>query len=155
MEEEVALATRRRGPGLALAGTGLVCGLAYTAEALRYPVGSVQAPGPGLFPVAVGALLVGTSAVAALAAWHRPSAPPEALGPFAWRIPALLGVLAGCGWLLGTAGFVVAATLLAAVVLALERQRPAWAVLLAAVAISGATAFAFRLLGVPLPGVPL
>lgn len=58
----------------ALLGTSIataVLAVAYLGEAMRYPRGTMAQPGPGLFPLAVGALLLLASLATGLEAWPR------------------------------------------------------------------------------------
>lgn len=141
----------RAATSLALPLSGLVLGVAYLLGALALPRGSVTAPGAGLFPLAVGLIIVVSSAVALVTEWRRPTAAPDPPGDAFRRVPALLGALVVFALLLKPAGFILAAAVLSALVLAVLGRRPWLAVGGLALAISVATALVFRLLGVPLP----
>jgi hypothetical protein len=152
--EEVARPSSRR-RALVVPAAGLLLGGAYTLGALQYPAGSLEAPATGLFPLLVGVLLVASSLIALITEWRNPSVESEPVGPSAWRVPALVLVLLAASYLLQVAGFLATGAVLCALVLAIAGRRRVWSVIVIACAISGATALGFRLLGVPLPGVPL
>jgi putative tricarboxylic transport membrane protein len=137
--------------GLALG----VFGLAVAGASLRYPLGTLRAPGPALFPLGLALIL------AALGAWTatagRASPPLGALGWAEWRhAAAILGACAGAALLLEPLGYrvTVAADL---VVLLRGVERRGWA-LTAAVALGLALGSFYlfdTLLRVPLPRGPL
>ncbi|MBI3969482.1 MAG: tripartite tricarboxylate transporter TctB family protein [Chloroflexi bacterium] len=81
---------------LAVTLVGVVLGAAYTAEALRYRWGSLANPGPGLFPVLVGVLVMLGAVGVALETFTDPpvgdAAWPQGVGR--WRLLAIVAVAA-------------------------------------------------------------
>ena len=134
-------------PGL----IGLVFGLLYSLGAAGYTVGTLSTPGPGLYPVFVGAVIIVSSLVYLLGEWRHPSAPAEALGEAFWRAPATIVALSVAIYLFKPAGYVIATTVLCAAMLAILGRRPLWLAGAAALATSLTTYFLFQFLGVPLP----
>ena len=131
--------------------TGVVIGVLYTLGATSYKVGTLSSPGPGLFPLIVGIVIMMTSAVYLVTECLRPSAPPEGRGHAFRRVPTIgLGILAYIV-LLKPAGFCIAATVLCGVLLWILGRRPWWLVFAIALAASAACYYLFNLLGVPLP----
>ncbi len=151
------------GPAV-FSGVILVVGLVYGGMALRMPRGSLAYPGPGLFPVAVGALLVATSLgclVQELRAWRSsrraaPAPPAAAPAPAPERdlgkTAALTGLLAAYVLLLKPLGFPLAICLFVAAAIRTFGYRR-WAVTLAvALLVTAASHVAFvHWLKVPLP----
>lgn len=135
--------------------TGVALGLAYLAEALRYPWGTAARPGPGLYPVLVGILLALSSLGVSLegrrhredrgdVSWPRGSA--------RWRVLAALGASLGYVTLLPYVGHPVAGALAIAIVLRTMGMRPWWLVGSAAVGMALGAYYLFGvLLGVRLP----
>lgn len=136
---------------LALPLAGVILGVAYSIGAMRYAVGSLVSPGPGLFPLLAGLTMTLASLIALIAQSHVPAVAPAGLGESFRRVPMLVAVLVGYALVLKPAGFLAASTGLAALVLVILGRRRAWSV----VAISGTLSvggyLTFRLLGVPLP----
>ncbi|MHB1132689.1 MAG: tripartite tricarboxylate transporter TctB family protein [Chloroflexota bacterium] len=130
---------------------GVVGGILYTIAARELNVGTLAKPGPGLFPLFVSVVVTVPSAICLVTEYLRPSKPPEGLGPFFWRVPALaLGLLLYI-FLLKPAGFVVAAALLCATQLWAFGRRPWWVVGLLALAASLCCYLIFLQLNVPMP----
>lgn len=136
--------------GLALA----IFAVVVAAASLRYPLGTLRAPGPAFFPFGLALILAAFGAWTAAAG--RASPPLPALGWAEWRhAAAILGASAGAALLLERLGYrlTVAAVL---VVLLRGVERRSWA-LTAAVAL-GLAAGSFylfdTLLRVPLPRGP-
>ena len=132
-----------------------VGGLVYTAGALRYQVGTPATPGPGLFPVSVGVLLLVASGFSLLAEYARPSPPPEALGPDWWRVPAICAAIWAFAALLKPAGYLTASAVLCGALVAILGRRPWWGVVGIGLATAAVSYYFFSLLGVPLPAGPL
>jgi hypothetical protein len=89
--------------------TGLLY-VAFGAAALwiarDYPIGSAGRMGPGYFPMALSALLIGLGAFIFIKGLTREGAP---LGQFAWRGAFLvIGATVAFGYLLERAGVIVA-----------------------------------------------
>lgn len=133
------------------AALGLAFGLIYTYGATSYHIGTPGSPGPGTFPLAVGLLMVVTSAWCLVAEYWRPSAPPEGLGANAWRVPVISVGLVTYMLLLKPAGFLLAAAALCAVLLLTLGRRPWWVAVGSALVAGGAAYYLFGALGVPLP----
>lgn len=142
----------------ALLGTSiaaLLLAVAYLAEATRYPRGTMAQPGPGLFPLAVGALLL----IAALATglevrfrrtWEDMDWPRRS---DALRALAVLAASLGYVILLPRLGHPVAATLVTLAVLQMMQLR-GWALKLGLSLVIGLGSYYLFavMLGVPLPG---
>jgi putative tricarboxylic transport membrane protein len=136
---------------LALPLAGVLLGLAYSTGALRYPVGSLVAPGPGLFPLLTGVTMTLAGVTALILACRGPSVTTPRLGESFGRVPLLLATLVAYALVLKPAGFLAASTTLTALLLVVLGRRQAWRVAALAVALSVGCYLAFRLLGVPLP----
>jgi putative tricarboxylic transport membrane protein len=136
---------------LALPLAGVLLGVAYSLGAMRYSVGSLIAPGPGLFPLLAGVTMTLASGIALIVEFRRPSLPPPQLGESFRRVPWLLAALVAYALLLKPAGFVAASTALVALVLVVLGRRQVWSVAVLALALSAGCYLTFRLLGVPLP----
>ena len=116
--------------------------------ALRSPEG---APGPGLLPTAMGVLIIAMAAISFI----RPEVGRVEL-PYFRRIAIILASLVGYAILLEPAGYVVATALLLAFLLLAFADRRRWWQPVAALAVSFASYYVFRiLLSVPLPPDPL
>lgn len=141
----------------ALLGTLIVAMLlavAYLAEAMRYPRGTMAQPGPGLFPLAVGALMLIAALGTGLEArsrktWEEMDWPR---GSDALRVLGVLAVSLGYVLLLPRLGHPVAATLVTLVVLQMMQFR-GWVVRLTLSLVIGLGSYYLFavLLGVPLP----
>lgn len=140
------------------AGGLAVLAIAYLAANRAYPLDTLATPGPGVFPLAAGTLLLGAAVgQAVVAARARPataSSPVE--GPAGRRVLALMAVLVAYPFAAAAIGFLTASF---AVVLASSRLLGTRDWLRAAVLALGVTAAAHVLfvvwLGVPLPSGPL
>lgn len=133
----------------------LAASMAYLAGSLAFPWGSAARPGPGFFPVAVGAFLC----VVALCFVLVPRTPraaavaTEALPPGARaRVAATTAALAGFTLLMPWMGFPVVAFLFVAILLK-RLGGGSWpGVLIAALLSAGLSYYLFAvLLAVPLP----
>jgi hypothetical protein len=140
------------------AGGLAVLAIAYLAANRAYPLDSLATPGPGVFPLAAGTLMLGAAVGQAVAAARaRPAATPgPAEGAVRWRVVALMAVLVGYPIAAAAIGFLTASFV---VVLASNRLlgardwlRPA---ALALGVIVAAYAIFVAWLGVPLPSGPL
>jgi len=99
---------------LSAAGLAVVA-LVYLAAARGYPLDTLAAPGPGVFPLAVGFLLLGLAAGQALAAVRsrRGAVAPAparggAGGIASRRVAAMAAVLVGYAGAVGVLGFLTA-----------------------------------------------
>lgn len=141
----------------ALLGTLIVAmmlAVAYLAEAMRYPRGTMAQPGPGLFPLAVGVLLLIAALGTGLEARLR-----RTWGDMDWprgsdglRVLAVLAASLGYVLLLPRLGHPVAGTLVTLAVLQVMQLR-GWVVKLSLSLLIGlGSYYLFALvLGVPLP----
>lgn len=128
---------------------------AYLMSGLALPIGTIARPGPGFFPLAIGAFgaimaLVWTAAAfrrAPEAAATEPATPPDARG----RVVATAAALIGFCLLLRWAGYPIAA--LAFVTLLLRSLGAGWrAAVVTGVASAAVSYYLFGvLLDVPLP----
>lgn len=101
-----------RAGALAVALLGSVLAALYMAGAWRLGLGVLDEPGPGLYPLLVGALLLAGAAGTALEAWAR------ATGPAGWpqgvagrRVLVLVGAVFGYALALPYAGHPLAGSL--------------------------------------------
>jgi hypothetical protein len=143
----------RRRRDLLSAGGLAVLAVAYLVANRAYPLDTLATPGPGVFPLAAGLLLLGLAAGQAAVALRARSAPaaPARQGP-AVRAWALMAALAGYAAAAGAVGFLTASFVL--VVVASRLLGAAGWLRPAALAL-GVTLAAYALfvvwLGVPLP----
>ncbi len=142
-------------PSAVPALVGLVVGLAYAIGTRSYSLGTPDSPGPGLFPFFVGILIVLSSAIHLVGELLQPSAPPIAPGARFWRVPTIALTILAYTLLLKPAGFVIAAAVLCAGLLAILGRRRWWMTVALALCFSLAAYYLFQLLGVPLPSGPL
>ena len=125
----------------------------YTLEALRYPLGTLSNPGPGLFPLTVGlAILMGSVGVAFDAASSSPFEVitwPDRAGVL--RVAALSMAMAAFITVLPTLGFLLPGALVVAVSMVAtgERRWPLVTVIALTLTVLAYLAFAL-LLGVPI-----
>jgi hypothetical protein len=136
------------------AGGLAVLAIAHLAANRAYPLDSLATPGPGVFPLAAGTLMLGAAVGQALAAMRtRPPAKPDSVGQTARRrVLTLMAVLIGYPIAAGAVGFLAASF---AVVLASSRLLGARDWIGSVVLALGVTAAAYAIfvvwLGVPLP----
>jgi Na+-transporting NADH:ubiquinone oxidoreductase subunit NqrB len=143
----------RRGEMLVAAAV-LAAGLFFVWQAVSLPLGTARLPGPGFFPLALGAAL-GLLAAAVLVRALRDRAPRDSI-PFGHRdvlvvMAALIGAVIGFERL----GSYLTLGLLMAVLLLLVARTAPWRAVLGAIVGSAAVWVVFRiLLGVQLPAGP-
>lgn len=142
---------------LTVAVLGGLLALLYLAQGLTYGRGTRDDPGPGLYPLAVGALFLIGAVGTAIEAWlGRRGRRDERIewpeGAARWRMVALVAVSLAYVFLLPWAGHPLAAGLVVLVALEVMGLR-GWTlkVLLAGVAGIGSHWLFAVLLGVPLP----
>ena len=147
-----------QGPGarrdlLSAAGLGLVA-LAYLVAGHRYPLDTLAAPGPGVFPLAAGTLALVLAAGQAVRALVRREDATVAAAEAVRRrdLLAMVALLIGYAAAVGTVGF-LASTLLLVVLSSRLLGERGW--LRPAALALGVTAAAWAVfvawLGVPLP----
>jgi hypothetical protein len=136
---------------LALPLAGVLLGGVYTAAAMRYAVGSLVAPGPGLFPLLAGLTITLSSLIAVVAESRAPSLAPTGRGESFRRVPWLVAALLGYAVVLKPGGFLAASTALAAFGLVILGRRRPWPIAAIAIGLTVGCYLTFRLLGVPLP----
>ncbi|MBI2205817.1 MAG: tripartite tricarboxylate transporter TctB family protein [Candidatus Rokubacteria bacterium] len=133
---------------------GVVLAALYLVEARRYSWGTIAQPGPGLYPVLVGCLLILGSVGIALEATLRPTGGhiDWPVGRARWRLMAILLPSLAYVLLLRYLGHPVAGTLLTLAVLHAMGMRR-WPVkIVIALAVGGISHYVFTVvLGVPLP----
>jgi hypothetical protein len=144
---------------LASAAGLAVLAVAYLVANREYALDTLAAPGPGVFPLAVGLSMLGFAACQAIAATRSSAgAAPHPPGDrrARWRVLALVGVLVVYAVAAGTIGFLTASF---ALVLVSSRLLGARGWLRPAVLAAGVTAAAYLIfvvwLAVPLPRGPL
>jgi putative tricarboxylic transport membrane protein len=139
---------------LGVTALSVVLAVIYLAEALRYSRGSLADPGPGLYPLLVGALILLGAAGSALEVVRRPTTQevewpePRAGG----RLLAILAAVVGYVVALVPLGHAVAGTAAALAILHAMGMRAWWRKgLLALLAGVGSFVLFDVLLDVPLP----
>jgi putative tricarboxylic transport membrane protein len=140
-----------------------VLAVAYLAANRAYPLDSLATPGPGVFPLAVGALMLGAAAAQAAAAVRiRPpaaaaAAPPDrAEGRAGRQVLALTAVLVGYPLAASWAGFLTASFLMVLITSRLLGAPGWWRPTALALGVTAAAYAIFVVwLGVPLPSGPL
>jgi len=135
----------------------LLFGLVTTLLSLQLPIGTLHAPGSGLFPLALGLILMGL-AVCHLLELHltapKPSTGTEAHRDdgSAWRVLAFMGVMIFGTALLTVLGFpLVAFLLMAGLLYLLGVQRWQHVVLIALCSAVASYVLFVRWLQIPLP----
>lgn len=139
---------------LVVAVLGVALGFFYLIEAVRYPLGTAAQPGPGLYPLLVGVVLILSAVGMGREAFLR--APQGAVewpaGKARPRVIAVGVSALGYSFLLPLLGHPLTAGLLALVVLQVMGARPWFLRVGVAVAIVLGSHYVFAvLLGVPLP----
>jgi hypothetical protein len=139
---------------IAVAVAFILLGAFATWEAARMPLGSAGMPGPGMMPLALGVLLMLSSAALVVLDWKAPQVEPRVLlGNRHVALTVAATVIAGLAF--ERAGFLVTSTLVLFAMLAALSTLGWWRSLLAAIAASVATLYFFqKLLGVNLPPLP-
>lgn len=131
-----------------------VFGLAAAAESLRLPLGSLAESGPGLYPLGLGLLLMGLSAVLFWQGRQRAALP----GTWGGRPAKLLQVVGACLFLLAALeplGFRLTMIAFLGFLFGWVERRPLWLTAVLAVSISLGTFYLFEtLLQVRLPTGP-
>lgn len=126
-----------------------VVGAAVVLQSLRMGIGSLAAPGPGLWPGVAGAALLGFSAY--LLAFER-GAEPEPFTANSWKVPVALLSLAVFGVALAYLGLMGPVVVLMVVWLKFLGGEPLWLSVVLACAASVALHLLFvKALGVPFP----
>jgi putative tricarboxylic transport membrane protein len=153
---------------LLLLAVPLVVGVTYLIQTLSYPFGSIGGPDFGFFPMLVGALIVGASAVVLLrqgtvvlrkgatgkkgAETEGAEVRPEDTAGFRWKLLLIMAALLVYVLVANIAGHIVTAAFVSAVALKLTGGRPWWQVVLFGVAIGVGSYLLFAvILGMPLP----
>jgi putative tricarboxylic transport membrane protein len=130
----------------------LLVGLWICLEALQLPIGSVRAPGPGLFPLLLGLAFSLLSLGLLALSWRADPAEAGEVGPVRREVLYLIGAIFAAAWLFERAGFLLTMVAFLAIVLkALAQLR--WPAAVAAAAIGGAAAYLLfdRVLLIALP----
>jgi len=144
-------AVRVRRGGVAMACILLLIGLVFVWQASLLDIGGLGLPGPGFFPLALGATLGATSAVIGLACWRESDEEQTVeLGHYDVLVVfvALLAVPTVFEWL----GAYLTLGLFGAALLILIARTSLWlAVLAAVIAMAGCWFFFQLLLGLQLP----
>jgi len=144
-------AVRVRRGGVAMACILLLIGLVFVWQASLLDFGGLGLPGPGFFPLALGAILGATSAVIGLACWRESDEEQTVeLGHYDVLVVfvALLAVPTVFEWL----GAYLTLGLFGAALLILIARTSLWlAVLAAVIAMAGCWFFFQLLLGLQLP----
>jgi hypothetical protein len=129
--------------------------------ALQYPLGTLRAPGSGLFPLALGLMLMGLAAAQAVRlrlAQPKPAAAPEAAprrrGEATRRVLLFMGVVALATALLQTIGYVASGLLLMVGLLRVFGVGWGVAAIIAALSAVGSHVLFVQWLGIPMPAGP-
>ncbi|MHB1132831.1 MAG: tripartite tricarboxylate transporter TctB family protein [Chloroflexota bacterium] len=142
---------RHVGLSILPAAVGLALGLIYCWGANSYQVGTLGAPGPGMFPLVVGVFMTLPSLWCLQSELRSPSAAPEGLGEVFWRVPAVIVSIIAYIVLLKPLGFLPTATLMVFGLLLVLGRRPWWKALIFALVTGLVAYYGFSYLGVPLP----
>jgi len=139
---------------MVVATVGFLLTLRYLIEAIRYPLGTAGQPGPGLYPLLAGGLLMLGFVGAGLEALvsESKSSVEWPVGGARWRVLAITGAIFAYAILLPYLGHAIMGTLLTLAVFETMRQR-SWTVkILLSLIIGVGSYFLFVIvLGVPLP----
>jgi putative tricarboxylic transport membrane protein len=145
---------RQRWAALAFLGASGLYGVA----ALTFPIGSAARPGPGFFPVGIGAFLCSVAVLLLIAAFRgRPAlAAADDAPAMAWdarrRVAATAAGLLGFCLLLPWIGYPLAAFLFVSLLMRQLGQEKWPGILVVALISAGASYYLFAVvLGVPLP----
>jgi putative tricarboxylic transport membrane protein len=132
----------------------LLLGACWTFEAARMPFGTAAVPGPAMMPLALGILLMLTSATLIVLELRSPVEVETV--PFGNRhIATAVAAVLVAGLVFERAGFLITSTLFLFALLVTLSTLGWWRSLLASVAASIAALWFFdRLLGVVLPPLP-
>lgn len=133
---------------------GLILAFLYLLEGSRYPQGSMAQPGPGLYPLLLGSLLLFSASGLVLEAMFGSSEPSVAWpsGSARRRFLAVLGATLGYILLLPYLGHALAAALLTLAVLHSMGSSPWPLKIMLSFVLSLASYYLFvLLLGIPLP----
>jgi hypothetical protein len=133
---------------------GIICiliGIAVAAWSVKLDLGTPTEPQPGFFPFIAGASLIVLSLLLFVYAWFGRSTGSEPLGTL-WRPSILVIGLLIYSLILDYAGYVIATTMLSAVVLFVMDVKKWWKVLAISLVVSLASYTLFdRFLGITLP----
>jgi putative tricarboxylic transport membrane protein len=139
-----------------------VFGAATVALSLRYPIGSLWAPGSGLYPLALGLMLMGLAAAHAVRVRReqpKPAAAPLAasrrLDDATRRVLLFVGVVALGTALLPAIGYVASGLLLMVGLLRVFGVAWGAAALTAALSAAASHVLFVRWLDIPMPAGPL
>lgn len=154
---EDGIATSERTATTVTAVIFLVIALTYSWQALSYSVGTPAQPGPGLFPIMIGALFV-VAAVGLLVETRRGRSEDVVHWPYPrYALRLVLVLVASVLYLvlLPIIGQLLAGALLCALLLIALNMRRWWVVLIVSV-VSSVTIYVLfsTVLGVPLPRGP-
>jgi hypothetical protein len=91
----------------------IIVGGGFAIGAMNYSFGTSARPGPGYFPMGLGALLALLGAMILFEAMTIETEDGEPVGAFAWKpLIVILGAVAGFGFLLPRLGMVISLPLL-------------------------------------------
>ncbi len=139
---------------LAIGGIGLAFSVAYLGLSSRLPFGQLDQPGAGVFPVAVGVIMLLASIATVLEGWRaeRGEQVDFPAGDDRRRLLALVGLLLGYFVLLPWAGQLVGSTIFCALLMRLLSQL-AWPRVVAYSALISVAVYVVfvHLLMVPMP----
>lgn len=144
----------KRGGYLATGAIGAALSAGYLALAARLPLGAMDQPGAGVFPVVVGILVLLSSIAVVWEGWRMPADETVDMpaGADAARVLALLGLLVGYVLLLPWIGQLVGSFLFCLMVIRLLSRTPwPWLVVQAAAIAVAAELVFVRLLQVQMP----
>ena len=123
----------------------------FTIGEVRLRLGTPTEPQPGFFPFLGGVTLIILAGLLIVQGWRGKSSGTQAFGKI-WGPLILIAGLAAYVAVLETAGYIVATTLLAAVVLRILETRPFGVLIVISLILGIGSYLVFHeLLGVPLP----
>jgi putative tricarboxylic transport membrane protein len=123
----------------------------FTIGGVRLRLGTPTEPQPGFFPFLGGVTLIILAGLLLVQGWRGKSSGTQAFGKI-WGPLILIAGLAAYVAVLETAGYIVATTLLAAVVLRILETRPFGVLIVISLILGIGSYLVFHeLLGVPLP----
>jgi len=138
-----------------------VLGTITAALSLRYPIGSLWAPGSGLYPFVLGLMLMGLAAAHAVRIRLAPPKPavapdaaPRRLGDATRRVLLFIGVAALSTALLQPIGYVASGFLLMLGLLRVFGVRWGVAALIAVLSAVASHFLFVQVLGIPMPAGP-
>jgi hypothetical protein len=140
----------------------LVLGALTVALSLQYPIGTLRAPGSGLYPLMLGLMLMALAAAHAVRVRLEQPRPAVTPGAPSWRLDdatrrvlLFVGAVALCTALLQTIGYIASGFLVMLGLLRVFGVRWGAAALIAALSAVASHVLFVRWLHIPMPAGPL